>query len=95
MNRLILLLGMIVALGGCHSEAPRPLDPASEQKITDAAVPQKTRLAFEKDHPDVHVEEARKLIKSNGDVHYEFKFEEADGRKGEAEYDAKGDKAIP
>jgi uncharacterized membrane protein YkoI len=82
-------------VGGCHAPAPRPLDRASEQKITDAAVPEKTRLAFEKDHPNVHVEEARKLIKNNGDVHYEFKFEERDGRKGEAEYDAQGAEAIP
>ncbi len=95
MKQAIALLGLGVALIGCHSEAPRPLDRVSEQRITAAAVPEKTRLAFEKDHPGVHVDEARKLIKNNGDVHYEFKFNERDGRKGEAEYDAEGEKAIP
>jgi uncharacterized membrane protein YkoI len=94
MHRALMLLTVLMLLMpvGCKSDKPG-MNEATKQKVTIAAVPPKTAQAFAKDHPDVRLDWVQKLIKNNGDVHYEFKFTEKDGRKGEAEYDSVGEKA--
>jgi uncharacterized membrane protein YkoI len=93
MRRALSLLTIVVLLipVGCKSDKPT-MDEATKQKVTLALVPPKTAEAFAKDHPDVRLDWVQKLIKNNGDVHYEFKFTDKEGRKGEAEYDSVGEK---
>ena len=85
----------IAIAAGCKSDDPAKLDRVSEQKIALASVPPKTVEALRKDHPGVHIERVTKIIKDNGDVHYEFKYVDKEGRKGEAEYDGAGLKKGP
>jgi hypothetical protein len=90
----MLLAIAILMAAGCKSE-PKRLDRASEEKISLASVPPKTSEAFAKDHEGVRLERVNKIVKDNGDVHYEFKYLDKDGRKGEAEFDGAGLKAQP
>jgi hypothetical protein len=87
----LLTVVVLVMPVGCKSDQPT-VSEATAQKISMASVPPKTAAAFNKDHPDVRLDWVQKLIMNNGDVHYEFKYTDKDGRKGEAEYDPVGEK---
>ncbi len=89
--RLLTVVVLVMPVG-CKSDKAG-MDEATKQKVSMALVPPKTAEAFAKDHREVRLDWVQKLIKNNGDVHYEFKFTEKDGRKGEAEYDSVGEKA--
>ena len=95
MRSLLLCVALSLGLIGCKSTPPPPQSPAGERKLAEAKVPLKVHDAFNKDHPKVNITWINTKIKDNGDVHYEFKYTDADGRKGEAEYDSEGMKAIP
>jgi hypothetical protein len=88
---LLLILAAALSLSACRSDKPdNPHARDNARKITRAAVPPEVIKSFNKDHPTVEVTWVNKQIQPSGAVHYEFKYTESDGRKGEAEYDDKG-----
>ena len=84
-----LCISTVIALSvtGCKS---KPKTTPDDAKLARAEVPQLVRDAFHKDHPNVTLERVDPDVQANGDVHYAFKFIDAKGRKGEAEYNDKG-----
>ena len=88
LRTLCILTVICLPLVGCKSKPKVP--PADDAKLTQAEVPQLVRDAFRKDHPNVTLERVDQDVQPNGDVHYAFKFIDAKGRKGEAEYNDKG-----
>ena len=82
---------------GCKSKEkpPPPLLPESAAIFTAESVPEEVQESFRKDQPSARVDKVLKEIVS-GDLHYFIKYTDPKtGRKGDAEYDEKGVRAMP
>ena len=97
MSRPLITLVVLIAFAGCApKEKPLPpLLPETASTFKTEDVPDEVQQSFRKDHPSTKVDKIFKEIVV-GDLHYFIKYTDPKtGRKGEAEYDAKGERAMP
>ena len=97
MTRSLITLVIFLSFAGCASkEKPLPpLLPETAATFQSEGVPDKVQQAFRKDHPSAMVDKVFKEI-VGGDLHYFIKYTDPKtGRKGDAEYDEKGERALP
>jgi len=97
MIRLFATCVVLLVIAGCApKEKPLPpLLPETAATFKTEGVPDEVQQSFRKDHPSTHVDKIFKEIVS-GDLHYFIKYTDPKtGRKGDAEYDEKGERALP
>jgi hypothetical protein len=97
MIRLPLSVLILVAIAGCApKEKPLPpLLPETAATFKTEGVPDEIQQSFRKQHPSVRVDKVFKEI-VGGELHYFIKYTNPKtGRKGDAEYNEKGEKALP
>jgi hypothetical protein len=97
MRQPLLLIAAILIVIGCKSSEPPlpPLLPETARTFHDEAVPDPVQQAFRKQHQSAKVDKVMKEI-VGGDLHYFISYTDPKtGRKGDAEYDEKGEVAMP
>jgi hypothetical protein len=78
----------MVGLAGC---APLKHDDKSEVKISPGTAPAQVTAAFQRDHPNVMINQVEKETYKDGTVHYEYTFTDASGKQQKVEYSAAGE----
>jgi hypothetical protein len=97
MMRVLIIVLMLLLVVGCPpKEKPLPpLLPETAATFESEGVPEDVQKSFRKDYPSAKVDKVFKEIVA-GDLHYFIKYTDPKtGRKGDAEYDEKGEKALP
>ena len=93
-RHVFLLMLCAIAFVSCKPKDKPPLSAETVARLDSEGVPQPVQHAFRNEHNEAHVDKVFKEI-IGGKMHYFIKYTDANGRKGEVEYDAAGETALP